>query len=203
MTTKFCHKEAPSLLSALFTSSARVEVLRVFLIDPTRAYYQRQLESATGLAIRAVQRELDRLTEAGLLYRRLEGRRAYYTMDSGFPGFESLRELFLVGAPDLDLLRAGLSMDSPVVEALVVPGGDALVITRSEDWGGASLRGTESHPVTVMSRKDFEHCLAETPEKLETFLNTGKDVLGRREDILWHRIEAAGYQIEKGKGVPS
>ena len=49
-----------NLLTVLFTSMARVSVLRIFLIDPQRAYYQRQLEAATGLAIRAVQRELEK-----------------------------------------------------------------------------------------------------------------------------------------------
>ena len=50
-------------LAVIFASSARVAVLRVFMLDPLRTYYQRQLESATGMAIRGVQRELERLKE--------------------------------------------------------------------------------------------------------------------------------------------
>ena len=42
-------------LKLLFSSSARVQVVRIFMLDPTRAYYQRQLESAAGLPIRANQ----------------------------------------------------------------------------------------------------------------------------------------------------
>ena len=72
-------------LRLLFSSSARVQVLRIFMLDPTRAYYQRQLEGAAGLPIRAIQRELERLSAAGLLYRRAEGNRSYYQIDMDHP----------------------------------------------------------------------------------------------------------------------
>lgn len=202
MTSKISHIENPELLSALFTSAARVAVLRVFLIDPTRQYYQRQLESATGLAIRAVQRELDRMTEAGLLYRRLEGRRAYYAIDTGFSGFGALRELFLAEATRLELLRAQLAVDPRVVLAFNSDKGGVLVVTQDAFWDGAGLEDGQGNSLTVMSRDQFEVCLAETPEKLNMFLKSGEDVLGRREDIVWRRIEAAGFQVAKGKGVP-
>jgi DNA-binding NarL/FixJ family response regulator len=41
---------------ALFSSLARVEILRLFLLHPDRQFYQRQIERETGQPIRAVQR---------------------------------------------------------------------------------------------------------------------------------------------------
>ena len=202
MTTEISHIESSNLLPVLFTSTARVEVLRVFLIDPSRAYYQRQLETATGLPIRAVQRELDRLSEGGLLYRRLEGRRAYYQIDTAFNGFTALRELFLAEASALEVLRAELSIDSEVQLAFRSAKDEVLVVTRSEGWTRNASKDKSTYSVTSMSREQFEKCLAETPEKLKPFLESGEDVLGRREDIVWHRIEAAGFHVVKGKGIP-
>ena len=50
-------KEGNPVLEALFTSTARVEVLRLFLLDPHRAYYQRQIEAARVALTRLMKRE--------------------------------------------------------------------------------------------------------------------------------------------------
>src|SRR5690606_22419060 len=90
------------ILSTLLGSGARADVLRLFLTDPTRDYYQRQIESATGLPIRAVQRELQRLSGIRLLYRRSEGNRTYYQVDTQFPLFHDLRNLILRAGSPID-----------------------------------------------------------------------------------------------------
>jgi hypothetical protein len=43
--------------------------------------------------------------------------------------------------------------------------------------------------------------LAASPEKLAPFLSTGVDLLGRRDELIWRRIESAGYNVSKGRGV--
>ena len=53
-----------------------------------------------------------------------------------------------------------------------------------------------------MTGEEFARALAGSPDALEPFLSQGVDLLGRREDVIWRRIEAAGYSIPKGKGVP-
>lgn len=88
LTTDSSHLAPNEALSTIFASAARVAVLRVLLIDPTRPYYQRQLEAACKLPIRAIQRELDRLTKIGLLYRHVEGNRP---ICPGGPGFFAVR----------------------------------------------------------------------------------------------------------------
>jgi len=37
---------------------------------------------------------------------------------------------------------------------------------------------------------------------LNPYLVRGADVLGRREDVIWRHIAAAGYDVKKGEGVP-
>ncbi|HOH51692.1 MAG TPA: hypothetical protein PLI98_13220 [Candidatus Hydrogenedentes bacterium] len=59
------HHGPRSDLGLIIASGARVAMLEALLPDPSPSFYQRQLEAATGLPLRAVQRELERLTAAG------------------------------------------------------------------------------------------------------------------------------------------
>ncbi|MFC2030603.1 hypothetical protein ACFLWA_07745 [Chloroflexota bacterium] len=81
-------------LEVLFTSTARVEVLRLFLLNPDRRFYQREIERETGQPIRAVQREVTRLNEIDLLGRSKEGNRVFYHLNPDFPLQSELTALF-------------------------------------------------------------------------------------------------------------
>jgi len=188
------------MLATLFTSAARAHVLKLFMLDPRRAYYQRQIEAATGLPIRAVQRELERLSALGLLYRRSEGNRAYYQVDMLFPLFPELRSLVLKTCSRVERIRGILSMDESVRLAFLNADRDrALIVT----GGGVrpNLRGLERIQTEIMTLDEFTSALADPSEDLQTILNAGEDLLGRREDVAWRRIESAGFDVRKGKGV--
>ena len=187
-------------LSALLGSGARAEVLRLFLTDPMRDYYQRQIESATGLPIRAVQRELERLAKIKLLYRRSEGNRTYYQVDTQFPLFHDLRSLFL---------RAGTPQDRIRGEAAVDPSAVLLIHNEKENrlllvYSGRrapEIGSTELLPLEALTRDEFMLGLAGQDPRIDEFLRNGVDLLGRREDVIWRRIEAADYNVPKAKGV--
>jgi DNA-binding transcriptional ArsR family regulator len=85
-------------LEILFSSSARVEVLRLFLLNPNSQYYQREIERETGQPIRAVQREVERLEGIGLLLRSEEGNRVFYRLNPHFPLLTELTALFQAAA---------------------------------------------------------------------------------------------------------
>ncbi|MFQ6082286.1 MAG: nucleotidyltransferase domain-containing protein [Candidatus Aminicenantia bacterium] len=83
------------MLKLLFSSKARVEILKIFLLNPATSYYQRELEQQTKLPIRAIQRELAKLVELGLLLKRISGNRNYYMINKDFPIFLELKAIFL------------------------------------------------------------------------------------------------------------
>jgi len=83
-----------TILESLFSSSARVEVLALFVMNPGRAFYQREIERETGQPIRAVQREVERFEGAGLLVRSTEGNRVLFRLSPDFPLAAELRALF-------------------------------------------------------------------------------------------------------------
>jgi DNA-binding transcriptional ArsR family regulator len=81
-------------LEVLFSSAARIQILRLFLLHPDRQFYQREIERETDQPIRAVQREVARLAEIGLLSRSEEGNRVYHRANPGYPLLSELTALF-------------------------------------------------------------------------------------------------------------
>lgn len=180
---------------------ARVVVLRLFMLDPLRAYYQRQIEAATGLPIRAVQRELDRLAASGLLYRRSEGNRVYYQVDTQFALFPELRGVILKTSTDEDRLRGALAIDESVRLA-VLNEEEKRVLVVTPSGLPPTVTPPDGYVIQVLSTEEFTRHLMDPPETLKHDLTCGADLLGRREDVIWRRIEAAGYMVRKGQGVP-
>lgn len=171
------------------------------MIDPSRAYYRRQIESAASLSVRAVQRELERLASIGFLYRRQEGSRVYYQVDTGFALFDELRALVLKMATAAERLRGSLAMDEGVRLAFLNELEGGVLIVAAE---GKYPTPPEGYPynIEVITSAEFLRALPEKAESLEPFLVGGVDVLGRRDDVIWHHIEMAGYKVSKGQGVP-
>ena len=201
MTTILSQIDTDSVLPIIFASSARDVILRVFLVDPHRSYYQRQIEAATGQPLRAIQRELDRLTSVGLLYRHTEGNRTYYQVDTQFPLFPELRSMVLKTVEPEERLRGLLACADDVRLAFLCPAERrALVITPDGSSPTALAGGPFS--IETLSTEDFCRALVEDRAALEPFLVRGVDLLGRRDDVIWRRIETAGYAVEKKKGVP-
>jgi len=169
--------------------------------DPQRSYYQRQLVDATGMALRAIQRELEHLSEVGLLYRQVEGNRSYYHVDQAFALFPELRSMVMKTASAMERLQGLAAMQTEIrlcffceadMVALVVL--EPMQRLRNFEVEGIAVEQMESH--------EFIEVLHKEPRSLARFLKRGVDVLGRRDDVIWRHIEAAGYNVQKGAGIP-
>lgn len=77
---------------ALFPLSRRT-VLGILYGDPERPFYLREIIELAGLGTGQIQRELARLSEAGVLRRFEQGRHVYFQADPQCPVFEELRSL--------------------------------------------------------------------------------------------------------------
>ena len=193
--------EREEALSILFASTARVSVLRVFLLDPARPYYQRQIELAAGLPIRAVQREVQRLSAIGLLFRREEGNRAYYQVDTSFPLFPELREMMLKSVDALSALRGRLAADANVRLALASADGTR-VLAVGQPGRRPLAPSAPSIAIETMTSESFSEALSARREHITEYLSEGTDLLGRRDDAIWGHIASAGFAVRKGVGVP-
>ena len=89
MTTKSIRNDP--ILQALFTSQARVEVLKLFFLRSSGRHYLREISSLTDQPVRAIQRELARLEDADLLVSSVEGNRKYFNANRQSPVFSEIR----------------------------------------------------------------------------------------------------------------
>jgi len=82
------------MLEKLFSSKARIAVLKLFLFNPEDSYYLREISSLANTPIRGVQREVKKLKEIGLLEESISGNRVYYRANRKSPIFEDLKRIF-------------------------------------------------------------------------------------------------------------
>jgi DNA-binding HxlR family transcriptional regulator len=92
------------VLSALFSSSARVRLLSILLRAPQERFYLRQLQGLTGISPRSVQLELRNLAQTGILEREVSGNRTYYHANERCPILPELRGMFTRTAGVADVL---------------------------------------------------------------------------------------------------
>jgi predicted nucleotidyltransferase len=92
----------------LFASKSLVRLLSVLLLNAETAFYQQQLVRLTGSGLRPVQMALDKLTAAGLVSTRRDGRQIYYRVVTAHPAFADLRSLFVKTFAVADVLRVAL-----------------------------------------------------------------------------------------------
>ena len=81
------------MLEKLFSSRVRVRLLNIFLSNPARRFYGRELERITSEHQNAIWRELRNLSELGVLTTYTEGRMKYYRANPRFPLYTELRAL--------------------------------------------------------------------------------------------------------------
>jgi len=96
-------------LGAALFGKTRRSVLALFYRHAGESFYLRQTARLTGAGLGAVQRELQNLTAAGILRRRVQGREVYYQANPDCPIFAELERLMLKSAGLRDLLISALA----------------------------------------------------------------------------------------------
>ena len=92
-------------MEELFSSQARVAILKLLLLSGGRRFYLREIATLTDQPVRAVQRELPKLERLGLLSHTVEGNRKYYQVNRNCPIFPELKSIFLKTVGLGDALR--------------------------------------------------------------------------------------------------
>jgi predicted nucleotidyltransferase len=93
------------MLQRLFSSQARVAILRLFLLNSGDRFYVREVAARTDQPRRSVQRELPKLVAIGLLTHTVDGNRKYYQVNRDCPIFPELKSIFLKTVGLGDALR--------------------------------------------------------------------------------------------------
>lgn len=97
------------MLSYIISSSARIKLLKIFMMNPTNRYYIRQISKTTNVPIQAVQRETLKLYEAGILSREKDGNRVYFIVNKDFFLFNELKNIIIKTVGVGDKLRESIT----------------------------------------------------------------------------------------------
>jgi predicted nucleotidyltransferase len=106
MTTKRIHNDP--ILGALITSQARIEILKLLMLNPADRRYLREVASLARVPVQSAQRELARLEKAGLLTATIEGNRKYYQANRQSPVFPEIKSILMKTVGLGDALRQHL-----------------------------------------------------------------------------------------------
>ncbi|MHB1324729.1 MAG: nucleotidyltransferase domain-containing protein [Thermoleophilia bacterium] len=161
-------------IDQLFTSRARVELLKLFLMNPERDYYLREAAGLTGLPVNAVQREAEKLEKSGLLEKNARGNRVYLRANRNSPIFEEMRSIIMKTVGLGDSLSRALADSGDKIAAAFIFGS----VARGEDSGLSdidllvvgSISGRELSSLTSSVRKSIGreiNQLAMTPAELK------------------------------------
>jgi hypothetical protein len=97
-----------SVADALFTATQK-RVLSLLFGQPDRSFFTRELIDLAGGGRGAVQRELARLQESGLIVQTTLGNQKHYQANAHAPIFDELRGIVAKMLGPADLLRAALA----------------------------------------------------------------------------------------------
>lgn len=96
------------LLGECLFGKVRRKVLATFVLNPERSFYLLELIRLLDCGRGAVQREVARLSRAGILYRTRIGNQVHYSADMENLIFQELRSIFSKTTGLIDLLTADL-----------------------------------------------------------------------------------------------
>lgn len=97
------------MLEALIPSRTRVKLLTLFLLNPGREYYIREIERTTGENINAIRRELANLESFGLISGQRRGNQQYFSAETGHFLYPELQRIILKTEGIAGEIRTSLS----------------------------------------------------------------------------------------------
>lgn len=107
-------------LSSTLFNKTRKAVLALLLSHADESFYVRQIVKAAGIGQGTVQRELARLTEAGLLVREQQGNQVFFKANRDCPIFNELKALITKTTGAADVLRqAFLKLSGKILVAFI------------------------------------------------------------------------------------
>lgn len=107
------------MLKKLVGSRIRINILKLFIFNPEKEYYVREIERLTGEAFDPVRRELISLESIGLFKSRLSGRQKYYSINSAHTLFTEVKSMILKTAGMGDTLKSSLEKRSDIQIAFI------------------------------------------------------------------------------------
>jgi predicted nucleotidyltransferase len=122
-------------ISTVLFGKARRSILGLLFSHPQEAYYLRQIARSTGVGLGAAQREVNRLSAAGIIRRIVQGRQVYFQANTESPVFAELKSLVMKTVGAGEVVQAALIPLSNRIQTAFVYGS----VARGEERGGSDI----------------------------------------------------------------
>ena len=156
-------KEKNSLIDALLPE-VRQDILGILLLQPDRWWYMSDLASHLNRPVSSLQRELNTLTDVGILDNKRDGNRVYYRADTQCPIFPELSSILTKTSGLVDQLRVALRHLENKIRVAAIFGS----LARSEEHSGSDI---DLLVVGDLGLGDLVAVLHETELKLSREIN--------------------------------
>lgn len=93
------------MIDALFGSKTRVKLLHLFLSNPGRAFYVREITRKIDEQINSVRRELANMLNIGIIKSENSNNKLYYEVNQEYVHYEPLRQIFVAATTESKALK--------------------------------------------------------------------------------------------------
>lgn len=134
------------MIDALFGSKTRVKLLHLFLNNPNRAFYVREITRKIDEQINSVRRELANMLSIGIIKSETSNNRLYYEVNQSYPHYEPLHAIFS-DTPEGGNATIGAKVDTNDWAKRLKPLGDVKVLI----FAGSLVKGSMSEVDVVIA----------------------------------------------------
>lgn len=93
------------MIDALFGSKTRVKLLHLFLSNPGRAFYVREITRKIDEQINSVRRELANMLSVGIIKSQTSENKLYYEVNQDYAHYQPLHQIFVSAAPESKAIK--------------------------------------------------------------------------------------------------
>ncbi len=108
-----------AMLKQLLGSRTRISIFKLFVFNPDKEYYIREIERLTKEPFDPLRMELRRLESMGLLKSRTSGRQKYYSVNSNHTLFTDIKSIILKTVGIGDVLKSAFSKKDDILIAFI------------------------------------------------------------------------------------
>lgn len=105
------NSEHMNTLAQLICSRVRAEIFRILFGPGAGELHLREIQRQSGFAVGTVRQDIEKLVKIGVVIRRQDSNRVYYTANENHPLYVEIRQLVLKTVGMADILAALLKID--------------------------------------------------------------------------------------------
>ncbi len=107
------------MLKTILGSKTRINILKLFVFNPKKEYYVREIERLIKTSFDLVRRELIHLETIGLLKSRVSGKQKYYTLNTEHMLFPEFKSMILKTAGVGDIIQGAIGKRNDILIAFI------------------------------------------------------------------------------------